>query len=83
MRTLKPALDRITRIMAELPLDHVEGHAFSGHLDGVGVPKLMWREAAAHAGSGGERTKLSARGRAWPWSPAGRSDDAAEQRSDR
>jgi hypothetical protein len=37
--------------VAELPLDHVERHAFSSHLNSVRVPKLMRREATPHAGS--------------------------------
>ena len=58
MRTLKPALDRITRIMAELALDDVERHALAGELDGVGVAQLVGREAAPDAGLGGEPAEL-------------------------
>jgi hypothetical protein len=29
--------------MSELALDHHERHALMGHLDGVGVPELVWR----------------------------------------
>ena len=36
--------------VAELPLDHVERYALASHLDSVGVPKLMRREATTHAG---------------------------------
>ena len=35
--------------VAELPLDYVERHAFASHIDSVGVPKLMRREATPHA----------------------------------
>jgi hypothetical protein len=38
--------------VSELALDHDERDAFVGHLDGVGVPELVRREAAAHAGPG-------------------------------
>ena len=37
--------------MAELPLDHVERHALSSHLNSVRMPKLMRHEATTHAGS--------------------------------
>src|SRR5215217_4374095 len=33
----------------ELVLDDDQRYAFAGHLDGVGVPKLVWREAATHS----------------------------------
>ena len=36
--------------MAELALDYVQRHALAGHLDGVGVAELVWREAPAHPG---------------------------------
>jgi len=36
--------------VAELPLDHVQRYALASHLDSVGVPKLMRREATTHAG---------------------------------
>jgi hypothetical protein len=34
----------------ELSLDDDQRHAFAGHLNGMGVAKLMRREATAHAG---------------------------------
>jgi hypothetical protein len=34
----------------QLALDDVQGDAFLGHLDGVGVTQLVWGEAAPHAG---------------------------------
>jgi hypothetical protein len=38
--------------MAELALDHVERHPLAGHLNGMGVAKLVWREASPHSGPG-------------------------------
>jgi hypothetical protein len=38
--------------VSELSLDDVERDAFARHLDGVRVPQLVRREAAAHAGVG-------------------------------
>ena len=43
-------LDRITHIMAQLPLDHVQRHALPGHFDRMSMSELMRREPAAHAG---------------------------------
>jgi hypothetical protein len=37
----------------ELTLNHDERNAFVGHLDRMGVPKLVWREAASDTRSGG------------------------------
>jgi hypothetical protein len=33
----------------ELALDDDQRHAFTRHLDGVGVPELVWGEAPANA----------------------------------
>ena len=44
--------------MAELALDHDQGHAFAGHLDGVGVAQLLRREAAPNPGRGGRAPQL-------------------------
>jgi hypothetical protein len=33
----------------ELALDDDQRYAFASHLDGVGVPKLVWREATPHS----------------------------------
>jgi hypothetical protein len=41
--------------MTELELDDVRWHAFAGELDGVRVPQLMQREAAADTRLGRER----------------------------
>ncbi len=37
--------------VAELALDDVQWHTLSSHLDGVGVSKLVGREAPPNAGS--------------------------------
>jgi hypothetical protein len=60
--------------VAELPLDHVERHALASHLDSVGVPKLMRREATTHAGQG---RKLAKR---LPNSPGPTTGDPASDR---
>ena len=44
--------------MSELPLDYWQRDPFVGHLNGVGVPELMWREPSANAGLGGELPQL-------------------------
>ena len=44
--------------VAELPLDDVEGNAFAGELDCVGVAELMRREASPHTGLESESVKL-------------------------
>lgn len=44
--------------MPELALDDVQGHALTGHLDGVRVPQLMRRKAPPHAGPGGRPGEL-------------------------
>jgi hypothetical protein len=57
--------------VAELTLDDYQRHAFTRHLDGVGVPELVRREAPADtccglsgAGPLGPR-RLTRVGRAW------------------
>jgi len=44
--------------MLELPLDYWQRDPFVGHLNGVGVPELMWREPSANAGLGGKLPQL-------------------------
>jgi hypothetical protein len=44
--------------MSELPLDYWQRDPFVGHLNGVGVPELMWREPSANAGLGGKLPQL-------------------------
>jgi hypothetical protein len=45
-----------------LPLDHDKRHAFVRHLNGVGMPQLMRREAPSHARAGGRVMQLLAGG---------------------
>jgi len=40
--------------VAELPLDDVERHALTGHLDGVRVSELVRRESPSYTGPYGE-----------------------------
>lgn len=67
--------------MPELALDHVHRYSLSSHLDRVSVAQLVWREPAPDAGGDREVAKLLSRGRARPRSPAGRTDDDAEERT--
>jgi hypothetical protein len=39
--------------LVQLTLDHVQGHALPGHLDGVGVAESMWCEPAPDTSRGG------------------------------
>jgi hypothetical protein len=68
--------------VAELPLDHVERHAFSSHLNSVRVPKLMRREATTHAGSDRELAKGFANSRGRPRATLRRTVDHAKQGPD-
>ena len=65
--------------LAELPLDHVERHAFSSHLNSVRVPKQMRREATTHAGSDRELAKGFANSRGRPWATQRWTVDDAKQ----
>jgi hypothetical protein len=65
---------------AELALDDDQRHAFARPFDGVGVPKLVWREAPAHAGFDGLAAEFRTRGGAYPMSAAAGAVDNAEQR---
>ena len=47
------ALDRITRIMPELALDHDQRKTLVRHLDRASVPQLMRRKPAPYTGGGG------------------------------
>jgi hypothetical protein len=47
----------------ELALDDHEGHTFASHLDGVGVPELMWSEPSADTCSDGGAPQLGSGGR--------------------
>jgi hypothetical protein len=44
------ALDRITRIMPQLPLYDHERDALARHLDCVGMPELMRRQTPTYPG---------------------------------
>ena len=71
--------------MPELALDDDQRHAFASHLDSVGVPKLVWREASADTrrGAGAGAPQLSAC-RSWrPVASARSAVDDAQQRTDR
>jgi hypothetical protein len=77
------ALDKITRIMPELPLDDVDRHPFPRELDSMPMSELVGGEPTTNTGLGGELTQLAAdRGRR-PRPTAGRAVDNAEQRPDR
>jgi hypothetical protein len=67
----------------ELALDDDQRHALAGHLDGVGVSKLVWREASPHARLAGDASQLRAGGGGRPGPPARGAVDDAEERSDR
>jgi hypothetical protein len=68
--------------VSQLALEDDQRHAFAGHLDGVGVAELVWREAAPHAGRGGRAPTLGACRSGGPVAPARRAVDDAEQRTD-
>jgi len=77
------SLDRITRIMTELALDHEQRHAFARHLHRVGVSQLMRREPAPHPSPAGCDVQLGA-GAGWcPRATSRRASQHAEQRPDR
>jgi len=69
--------------VAELALDDVQRHAFTSHLDGMGVTELVRSETAPHAGVEGEAPQLRSCSRARPRPPARRTIDDAEERADR
>jgi hypothetical protein len=56
------ALDKITHIMSELPLDHDKRDTFVRHLDRVGVSQLVGREPPSHTCGRGRVMQLLARG---------------------
>lgn len=68
--------------VAELPLNHVERHAFSSDLNSVRVPKLMRHEATTHARSDRELAKGFANSRGRPWATLRRTVNHAKQCSD-
>jgi hypothetical protein len=52
-----------------LALDDDQRHALARHLDGVGVPELVRREASPHAGLAGDAAQLRAGGGGRPRPP--------------
>jgi hypothetical protein len=44
--------------MAELALDHIQGHTLARHLDGVGMAELVRGEATAHCCAVGHVAEL-------------------------
>src|SRR3954468_8594113 len=69
--------------VAELALDDDQRDTFTGHLDGMCVAKLMWRESTAHTCSSRGLTQLGAGGSRRPRASARRSGGDAQQRTDR
>src|SRR5215204_7824417 len=69
--------------VAELALDDVQGHAFVGELEGVGVAELVRRKSPADSGMGREAVKREAHTGTGPAAAAGGAIDDAEQRPDR
>ena len=69
--------------MAELALDDDQRHALAGHLDGVGVPELMWREASPHSCRAGGAPQLGTCRSRRPVQSARPAVDDAQQRTDR
>jgi hypothetical protein len=66
--------------VAELSLDDDQRHPFARHLNGVGVPELMWREPSTHTCCGGGPAQVRPGGGARPRSPARGTVDNAEER---
>jgi len=69
--------------VSELALDDHDRDALAGHLHGVGVAQLVWREATPDCRSCGGAPKLYADSVLRPWPTAGRAADDAEERPDR
>ena len=69
--------------VSQLPLDHDKRDTFVRHLNRVGVPQLMGREAPSHARGRGRVMQLFARGRRFPTSSGSRSVNHAQHRADR
>jgi len=68
--------------VSQLALDDNQRNSLTSHLDGMGMSKLVWREAAAHTRAGGDPPQLCANSSRRPPAPAGRSVDDGEQRAD-
>src|SRR5688572_1248012 len=61
----------------------IKRHALAGHLDGVGVTELMWREPAPHSCRGGGAPQFGTRCSRRPVPSPRRAVDHAQQRTDR
>jgi hypothetical protein len=68
--------------VAELALDDDQRHALARHLDGVGVPQLVGREAPSDAGLGGGVAQVGSRGGCRLLPAACGSVEHAQQRPD-
>src|SRR3954452_12819051 len=69
--------------VAQLALNDDQRHSFPGHLDRVSVRELVRREAAPDPGGGGSAPQLGAGRGGRPMAATRRSDDDAQQRTDR
>lgn len=67
--------------MPELSLDHHERHALVCHLNGMGMPELMGREAPADTCREGGMVQLLAGCGCFPVAPGGRAVDHAKERA--
>jgi hypothetical protein len=67
--------------VAELALDDDQRHTFTCHLDGVGMPELVWGEAPADSGSDGRPAELRSGRGARPRSAARGTVGDAEERT--
>ena len=67
--------------MAELPLNDDEGHAFASHLDGVGVPQLMWSESSTDTCGDGCTAQLASSGGGRPLMTTRPAVEDTEQRA--
>jgi hypothetical protein len=65
----------------ELALDDEQRHPLAGHLDRVGMPQLVGREASPYTRAGGGLVQLRAHTSRCQWAPRGRTAQHAKQRS--
>lgn len=68
--------------VSKLALDDGERDAFARHLYGVGMTKLVWREAPPDAGDHGEVAQRRTGGRWRPWPSGGRAVDDTQEGAD-
>jgi hypothetical protein len=69
--------------VAELALDDVQGDAFVGELEGVGVAQLLRGKSPPHPGLGREAVQLGSHTRTGPAAAAGGAFEDAELWTDR